>query len=324
MPDASMIVFRCACGQKLRATPARAGLEFKCPTCGAQVHVPRSGTSTAPQAPPVPRNVFSPAKPEILLHPVHNDVQVRALSRRGWHAIVALGAATVCPIVAVQVTEAARGAVGGWAALIGAAMLLAFALWLTAAYSALHGLIALRLWILESGVGKDERHLQLAISCGVGILALFGVAAARSANFEVAWLGGYMCIAGAASILAMWRERRRLRQRKWIWGTAIVAATLLIGVDHSTARYVRKWTSDSGIDYVDTYNRSHEIVWRSLRKPREGTLLPAWSSEGAMVPSGKPHGQWETTTWEPFDMTREWFWYGEAVSEGEFVLRSRR
>ncbi|MBK8916448.1 MAG: hypothetical protein IPM64_17925 [Phycisphaerales bacterium] len=93
MASASPIVFRCSCGQKLKATPVLAGREVKCPGCGQQTRVP------APVAPAPPRpmatNVFEAASPEIVLHPVSElparvvKIRARRTSSRTVTIIVA-------------------------------------------------------------------------------------------------------------------------------------------------------------------------------------------------------------------------------------------
>lgn len=50
-----------------------------------------------------------------------------------------------------------------------------------------------------------------------------------------------------------------------------------------------------------------------------------WSVEGYVTPSGKRHGKWsifEFGKGHPAIYQDVWYWYGDEVSEGEFVLRS--
>lgn len=328
MDSTQPIVFRCACGQKIKAASVLAGRDVKCPSCGGMTHVPGASgarpTKQPVQVQPVAKNVFEPPA-DIILHPVES-VPTRLLPLYGRHAIIGLGTAVACPIAAIwiirEVNELALPDRLG--ILHAAAILLVLGLWLLSVCAAVYGLIALRLWILEPGLDRDDRALQGLLSGAAAVAVLTAVIEARASGNELAWFGAYGCIVGACFIGATWIERRRLRKRRTWWACAAAAAAALISLDHFTATYIQRWTSDTGTNFADSYNRSREIFWRRLEEPVEGQFMPAWSSEGPMVPSVKPHGHWKTTTWNPFDVQHQWYWYGDEVSEGEFVLRERK
>ena len=90
-------------------------------------------------------------------------------------------------------------------------------------------------------------------------------------------------------------------------------------------------------EYVDTRRRGqsqpyHRVAWCDE--------LDSFRAEGGLSPSGKRHGKWRESLipekadrwkWEAvgfkLDLVwmhrTEWYWYGEKVTEGDFVLRSK-
>lgn len=88
-------------------------------------------------------------------------------------------------------------------------------------------------------------------------------------------------------------------------------------------------------EYVDIRRRwDDRIVHRTVTSYRDGSfeswLNPSEVMEGPMTPTNKPHGCWETWTYQntsPFGLIEhryQFYWYGEPISEGEWHERSER
>lgn len=77
--------------------------------------------------------------------------------------------------------------------------------------------------------------------------------------------------------------------------------------------------------YVDTYYRWSGSHYRQLTVRSDSAT---WNAEGWMSKSGKPHGKWTNSLYtketSSFEVIPIWYWYGEEVTEGQFVLMSKK
>ena len=153
-----------------------------------------------------------------------------------------------------------------------------------------------------------------------------------------------LCLGVSAAI-----TRARPRWFKWVAPALAVLALLIFGwfdtykrvwatmQDPSTFEWVEiedptPW-GDRGRDvmmrrYVDTYHRwSKQFVYRRMTtwfdESPSSWILESVICKGPMSPGGKPHGYWVVTMLKPPYQEREWYWYGEKVSEGEWNTRNR-
>ena len=102
------------------------------------------------------------------------------------------------------------------------------------------------------------------------------------------------------------------------------------GLDAKTGERVQTedWQHASGKDSATIFSDTCRVFGRQLIH-RDMTHFDEkghldWEAGGPMSESGKPHGHWTTTLWEPrLNWTDQWYWYGEEVSEGQWHLRNR-
>jgi hypothetical protein len=150
----------------------------------------------------------------------------------------------------------------------------------------------------------------------VGVMAPFeGVRARNATRSWAKWLrpAGIVCMIAAVVLFARYDHFQRTWCTEW---------------NPEKLRYEETAKSPlsikRGVVYHDTYTRfdSH-ITFRDLTTyDADGHLLR--SSRGPMTASNKPHGEWKVVMWQPdCSIGREWYWYGEEVSEGEWHLRDR-
>lgn len=103
-----------------------------------------------------------------------------------------------------------------------------------------------------------------------------------------------------------------------------IALISSIGLRAITPR-TERWSSDS-TTYVDYYRGLTGTHYYRELSSKE-LLGGGFSSEGPMTATGKPHGEWKTTTWgdhfRSIETHNEWHWYGESITEGEWHLRNK-
>lgn len=165
------------------------------------------------------------------------------------------------------------------------------------------------------------------------------------------WIN-YSLLLGACCALIVAAQTRWLPW--WFFFAAAPALSVVaIGIHAWTDTYVVAWTKAKGpeapewigvseslyqdnrgpegwalVRFRDTHKR-----WGSAIHPvyRHAEYFPdadnpevsSFAMSGPMSPSGKLHGQWAVTTWEPYEEFPMWFWYGTTITEGEWRLRTR-
>ena len=112
------------------------------------------------------------------------------------------------------------------------------------------------------------------------------------------------------------------------WTPGLIALiVILIGLSYNfaTATRVETWISeDGGSSYTDTYSK-----WRGTFLHRSVTATDSEDNlisicSGPMSASGKPHGEWKMSIFQPEYATRQQFyWYGDQISEGDWHLQSK-
>lgn len=113
--------------------------------------------------------------------------------------------------------------------------------------------------------------------------------------------------------------------RWWVRYAGAALAALVLVWWGSVDTYTERWHNGSA-KLTDTYRRLgnrpiHRLIY-FYDSSEESPLVP--SAEGPLAGTGKPHGQWRYTTWEPeFSVRSKFYWYGEEVSEGEWHLRNK-
>ncbi len=161
------------------------------------------------------------------------------------------------------------------------------------------------------------------------------------ATLHVAALGVAI---GLSSYIAL-RRVRRLQQARWVWAPCALLGLLAsiwygafltiddrwaTGLDAKTGERVQTedWQHAFGKDSATIFSDTRRVFGRQLIH-RDMTHFDEkghldWEAGGPMSESGKPHGHWTTTLWEPrLNWTDQWYWYGEEVSEGQWHLRNR-
>lgn len=123
-------------------------------------------------------------------------------------------------------------------------------------------------------------------------------------------------------------RRTPLPRWKKLTASLIVVASLAGAIALGCHKYysrthVQLWTNDDGTRYVDTYR-----IWDNRHLHRyvvvsDETGNPTLIDEGPMSESSRPHGKWTHINVPLDSTTAHWYWYGEAITEGEWHLRNK-
>lgn len=90
------------------------------------------------------------------------------------------------------------------------------------------------------------------------------------------------------------------------------------------------WTNEDGDTYVDTYTKSNiHLIYRQYYKnspQHEYAEGPFAYREGSNEP--KQHGQWKNFGFVDYPVCKyaefyEWFWYGDKITEEQWILRTK-
>jgi len=175
---------------------------------------------------------------------------------------------------------------------------------------------------MNDGVGKHPPAVAASSWAAVapwlaalpgGVLFVLTIHSPPSLLVLVNYLALILSLTGFTMLaMAKWRSRRR-----WIKLGGIVVGLVLVLWYASRDTYQTRWQGEEGVRYSDTYGRwSRRITERYVFYP-DGDCF-----HGPMAGRTKPHGEWvyvPRSGWPRYS----WFWYGEAVSEGEWHLRNR-
>lgn len=75
--------------------------------------------------------------------------------------------------------------------------------------------------------------------------------------------------------------------------------------------------------FVDTYNRfTGKIIYREICHYDDKHELVS-VAQGPMSPGNNPHGEWQLVLFNPDRLVRIWYWYGETITEADWVSRNK-
>ena len=167
--------------------------------------------------------------------------------------------------------------------------------------------------------------------------------------FQEAWgpkaLSNYVAIVLFMVSVAIWTSFRF----RWSWIAASLIGVVWLYYYGRSDYYLEVWQSSTNSKHVyqDKYwrwgNRNMRRRFITFESTDEATEAVDHAKRhignvygleqdvvsGELTESGKMHGKWTTKIHDPSNRYRilgesyEWYWYGEKVSEGEFVLRSK-
>lgn len=99
--------------------------------------------------------------------------------------------------------------------------------------------------------------------------------------------------------------------------------------------YRMEYRIEGDTQYYDKFILwGNHLIYRSMysHDPNNHYAIPSWSMEGPM--SSRPntddypkmHGMWENNIWgsDGFLHRYEWYWYGEEISEHEWIIRLKK
>lgn len=117
-------------------------------------------------------------------------------------------------------------------------------------------------------------------------------------------------------LFSLWAFASSRRTRRYRYYAATAVTLLILFLAGKYDMYDDRHTLDDGTLIITTYKR-----WGRTPVERFIQLSGGSTAWGPTTPSGKRHGKW--TFWVGQFPEDRWYWYGEAVTEGEFVLRSK-
>ncbi|TWT57264.1 hypothetical protein KOR42_06220 [Thalassoglobus neptunius] len=158
--------------------------------------------------------------------------------------------------------------------------------------------------------------LTPGVVCFISIIMMFFVLCVSEEYSPslLLWLLEFCAFAiGCAAMVWSFFQRTR-------YALIAVSIGLVIGISLGVWRWqIDTYCESDNVDDVHILrwiNRSDVPVHISLNGD-------GWNNRGPLSESGKRHGEWTLFTYRPeFDIQTVWYWYGEEVSEGEWVLRN--
>jgi hypothetical protein len=160
-----------------------------------------------------------------------------------------------------------------------------------------------------SDLNMPGTRLLILIPIGIG-MSLVNEFENHAFYFISMWILQLVFCAACGWVLAY-------NNRRTILICACIAPVLWV----DTARTAFVYRFEKQLDY-----RITESIWRlggwKFHESIVDTKSHA-SMEGPVSESGKKHGEWETVLLNPFSKTKEYYWYGEKVTEGEWYLRNK-
>lgn len=136
------------------------------------------------------------------------------------------------------------------------------------------------------------------------------------------WLAGHCATLAATVALGLTIAKRfNLPLRALIISSVIVGLGLSYLTDkHATYREFHDL--DDGTRLTLTKDRRRRMVYGRSLQVADGVST---GISGGYSQSGQAHGAWEQFTYGPNGSTteRQWYWYGEVISEGEWHLRNK-
>ena len=161
---------------------------------------------------------------------------------------------------------------------------------------------------------KDTKKgiaIVLAFLCFV---VAFGVSGFEKLNdaWHVLWVWGLSLIGFVALSLVLYEKI------SWRILAVCLAITTVIAVDLSFSHCVNVWdNAKKGTWYCDSYRRFGKQFYREMH-------TDDYSTRGPTAESGSPHGMWVTTYNDRLESQKDWYFYGEKVTEAEWHLRENR
>lgn len=158
------------------------------------------------------------------------------------------------------------------------------------------------------------------------LTALYTIAIVMDVLMFCAWLGtmesppGIFVLANYLSLfvsvfLLLALVRPQL-PRHWLFQrTACVTAFTACVVWYQFDTYARRW-SDGNTQYSDRTHRSGKMLSRVITRPGEWTITGPMKGDPP-----RPHGAWVEFGIDSRHFS--WYWYGEEITQGEWVLRNR-
>ena len=174
---------------------------------------------------------------------------------------------------------------------------------------------------IDAGHRPYGEVARVTAGCGmfIGFLLLFLLRQPPSLLVLLPYLGVLLMAISGAVLLSRRVPAVRSKTGKAV---TICAAAFLIWLLAGFDQYETVRKSKESTTARTTYARwGGRPLHRSIFvQDKEGFF---WM-EGPLSPSGKPHGEWKNggTGVGPME-AREWFWYGDQITEGEWHLRNK-
>ena len=102
-----------------------------------------------------------------------------------------------------------------------------------------------------------------------------------------------------------------------------------VSVERSDGKYVDVFDRSTPVPgkatriYQDSYWRWSGKHFYRFYESYDSKGKRIYSSHGPMAGNGRLHGEWIGIEWHDSNITHEWYWYGEEITEGEWHLRNR-
>jgi hypothetical protein len=156
--------------------------------------------------------------------------------------------------------------------------------------------------------------------CGIfiGLLLLLALRQAPSFLIVIPYFGILLIVASSVVLLSTRFPAVRSKTGKLV---AFFAAGLMIWILAGFDQYDESREKD-GVKAVTTFSRWGRTPLKRSITVKEGDGF-YWTS-GPLSASGKPHGEWKNLgIGVGAFKSREWYWYGEEITEGEWHLRNK-